>query len=351
MDSWMVDIKIQNALKARKQIIISPLGRNGLIFKDILNHRYGIKEKFSIDNVISQWNINCKSVDDLLPASTDDVVIINSDIKNVSEMLKNSIQSKGYETDCMDLPSVYSASTEDIQYLKKLELYFHPKRVKDYQLTRIGRDHDGGYVLIDDFRGGDKVYSFGIADDVSWETDMAELYGKTIFMYDPTIEALPQNHRRFCFHKNGIAGREMDNEYHTLPFFLNENGHFDQRDMVLKIDVEGAEWEVFSALEKTVLNQFSQITIEFHDLLVRKDREIVIQALENITDTHQCIWAHGNNFDFALNTDGICMPNVLEATFVRKDCYEFTEQTLKLPTAFDMPNCREMKDFSLTQWM
>ena len=90
---------------------------------------------------------------------------------------------------------------------------------------RVGRDFDGGYVMLDDFSSQkfDAAYSFGINDDVSWDEAMAAL-GMDIFMYDHTIEKLPkqgkkspwriyQNYVRDIF---GLRFGSLDDEYLEL---------------------------------------------------------------------------------------------------------------------------------------
>ena len=79
-----------------------------------------------------------------------------------------------------------------------------PKEVVGKKLVRIGHDYDGGYVMVDDIENC-IAYSFGIADDVSWDLGMA-YRGVDVYMYDHTIKKLPTQHERFHFFKNGICG-------------------------------------------------------------------------------------------------------------------------------------------------
>lgn len=57
--------------------------------------------------------------------------------------------------------------------------------------VRIGRKNDGGYVMFDDFESRKYAYSIGIADDVSWDRDIASR-GLDVYMYDHTIQGLPE---------------------------------------------------------------------------------------------------------------------------------------------------------------
>lgn len=51
----------------------------------------------------------------------------------------------------------------------------------------------------------------------------------------------------------------------TLDNFLEEN-HIEHVDL-LKIDIEGAEIELFESIKKEILDRIDQITVEFHDFL------------------------------------------------------------------------------------
>ncbi len=66
-------------------------------------------------------------------------------------------------------------------------------------------------------------------------------------MYDHTIAALPAQHPRFHWQRTGIAWRHFEGRpLATLSAMLHDNGHEDRRDLILKMDVEGAEWEVLA---------------------------------------------------------------------------------------------------------
>ena len=43
-----------------------------------------------------------------------------------------------------------------------------------------------------------------------------------------------------------------------------ENGHSSEKNMILKIDIEHAEWESLKDISDTILSQFKYILIELH---------------------------------------------------------------------------------------
>src|SRR5258705_12601176 len=48
-----------------------------------------------------------------------------------------------------------------------------PKKAMGYEQVRLGRERDGGYVLVNDFSNVSPALSFGIADAASWHLEIA----------------------------------------------------------------------------------------------------------------------------------------------------------------------------------
>ena len=59
----------------------------------------------------------------------------------------------------------------ETEYVKQVHLHFPIKDVVDYDYVRVGREYDGGYVMVNDFKDVKNAYSCGINDDVSWDID------------------------------------------------------------------------------------------------------------------------------------------------------------------------------------
>lgn len=222
--------------------------------------------------------------------------------------------------------------------------------VKNYSYCRIGRAFDGGYVMLDDFRNVQIAYSFGICDDVSWDTDMAKR-GIQVYMYDHTIDKIPHEDNNFHFFKLGIKGIVDQNPcLETLSNILISNGHADEKNMILKLDVEGAEWEVLSSLNEEVLNQFRQIVIEFHDVNNYDRQSLIKCALTNINKTHQLVHIHANNYSMGNIVERAFLPDSIEATYLNKKQYEFVNVVKSFPTSLDMPNNPTLSDINLGRW-
>jgi hypothetical protein len=215
-----------------------------------------------------------------------------------------------------------------------------PRKLVGSEKVRLGRLYDGGYVMIDRFDGVEAAYSLGINDDVSWDLDVAAR-GIPCFQYDPTIEALPKQHSLFQWKPVWIGGdvdRAANRE--TLESLIGQNGHENSRNLILKCDIEGAEWPVLQQTPTRVMRQFRQIVIEFHNLGMLADPNHgnnVRNAFLNLTASHHVVHVHANNFAGWQVVGGVPVPEVLELTLLRKDEGQFDISDERFPSELDMP--------------
>ncbi len=240
---------------------------------------------------------------------------------------------------------------EFLAFWKKLNQELKVQRILEKSLVRIGKDNDGGYVMIDDFRSGRIAYSFGISDDVSWDADMADK-GYEIFMYDHTIGHLILDHKGFHFKKSGIAdSKEQLQDLDSLEHYLEENGHKDNSEMILKMDVEGAERGFFNLVDQNTLKKFDQIVFELHGLFMGGYRNSILSALRKINETHLLFHIHANNHGNVIWIDDEPFPELLELSFVKKGLYKTEEaEDLKLPLEIDRACLKEFPDIILGNW-
>lgn len=230
-------------------------------------------------------------------------------------------------------------SAAQMEVLRTLSL-LHPLGVSCGKV-RTGGPHDGGYVMANDFRDNRIAYSIGVGPQVEWDVEMANR-GLHIYQYDHTVEGLPAQHPNFHYAKIGIGPDLSDPELVTLERMLEDNEHVDEENMLLKIDVEGAEWDVFDKMSSNTLAKFDQVVVEYHgfeflgqdSFRTRADR--VFQVLNH---THQVIHIHGNNYANFAMIQNIPVPHVLEVSYARKGRFEFCESTDVFPTHLDEP-CR-----------
>lgn len=141
----------------------------------------------------------------------------------------------------------------------------------------------------------------------------------------------------------------------TLSYFLQSNRHEQAHDMVLKMDIEGAEWDVLSNIDERYLRQFSQIVIEYHGLLSANSNvadKKIFPALRKINNTHNLIHLHDNNMGTYVEWGNKVFPDVLEATYVSKEKAMTLEadKDIVLPHRLDEPNDPNRQDIVLGRW-
>lgn len=212
----------------------------------------------------------------------------------------------------------------------------YPKTPVGKQIARFGRDFDGGYVMINDFTENDFLISFGVADDISFERQLMQTVGYA-HLYDNSIPGLPTKLNNSEFFKETIS--RVDKEG-----FCNLRKSISRapagKDLILKSDVEGGEWDLLEAATSAELQKFRQIVIEFHGFGYAHREEAYdrfIRTFEKINKTHQSINVHGNNFSSYAFGEG-SIPQVLEISYARKSDYDFKKFDKALADIFNKKN-------------
>jgi len=84
-------------------------------------------------------------------------------------------------------------------------------------------------------------------------------------------------------------------EVDSLTNHLKANDDLGKR-KVLKMDVEGAEWDSLDSTPQDILIQFDQIIIELHGIRILKDLDIKIRVLQKLNENFYLHHIHGNNY-------------------------------------------------------
>lgn len=218
----------------------------------------------------------------------------------------------------------------------------------DLPKIRIGHRRDGGYVLVDRPSTSD-VLSFGISTDVSFERAMAER-GHRSFMFDHTIDALPEAHPLFTWFKVGIRGSAASSEP-LLPLDEHVRRLPDlSPSLILKMDVEGAEWDVFSSLPAGGLDRFEQIVLEVHWLRNLDDpafQDRVLRSMQALNARFTLFHVHANNCRELGFVGGFAVADVLELSFVRSDLVTPRPSQTLYPSTLDLGNNHAVHDHAL----
>lgn len=201
-----------------------------------------------------------------------------------------------------------------------LKTEFKPKYL--YDLLRIGKNNDGGYLVeSNSIQIAKSLISFGIGKDWSFEFHLKKIKNIPIFAYDHTIEKfeeLPQFksffnvNRNNYFFKKKIGETLLENNNTNIEKIVNDlNLYFLglKPPIFFKIDIEGSEYIILNDLVK-FSKSISGLVIEFHDVPVNLN--IILKFIKDI-DLDLC-HIHANNWG---GLDSNNVPKVLELTFAR----------------------------------
>jgi len=211
---------------------------------------------------------------------------------------------------------------------------------------RIGSKNDGGYVLLDDFKQIKYVYSFGIENEISFDKELADK-NIDVFMYDHTINKLPFENIKFHWKKIGLISINSKNDtFKTLPELLIENGHIKENNLILKLDIESAEWDIFQKIPINIIKKFKFIIGEFH--FDDNNKYLQLKTIQKINKTHQIFHLNCNNCGSSIiNFDKYKLCNLLEISFANKADYKFDEFKEMFPIkGINGKNCENEKDLN-----
>ena len=233
-------------------------------------------------------------------------------------------------------------------------------------LVRIGRDHDGGYLISQsDIDQSELLIGLGINDDWSFEKDFLNRKKISVYAYDASVNAkyffkqiiksafridnlklffhwfkVFIKYKKFfsqsnVHHIQKFVGLNSESKQHcTFKDVLNETN---SKNIFFKIDIEGSEYRF---LKDIIANdeRISGMVIELHDC------DIHLIEIENFINKFRLnlVHVHANNFSPIRLDDNL--PLVLELTFSK---YAKFSSNYSLPHKFDMPNNRNVMDYEL----
>lgn len=217
-------------------------------------------------------------------------------------------------------------------------------------LTRVGDAGDGGYVMVEEI-AAEAAISIGIGSNVSWDLDVAG-HGLPVAMFDPTIPAAPASVPGGRFHRVGLGTAQQATTsglaLEPLARLLELAEAPTTGDLILKIDIEGAEWDALADVGD--FSRYPQIVFELHDLSRLADAGSaanVLHLLRAIHATHLPVHIHANNEAGLAAFGAYWLPEVLEVSYLRRDLAVNARPADALDTRLDSPSNDRFADLSL----
>jgi hypothetical protein len=191
----------------------------------------------------------------------------------------------------------------DPRIRQELFALVQPVALKNCTLERFGEDHDGGYLvcgnLLKDVKG---AYSYGISGYDQWGCDASTKLGVKLHQYDCFDTRQPS-----CpggdtvFHAECIGDAAKTEEgrlFDTMQNQLAKNGDAAKR-LLVKMDVEGAEWDSLLHAPDATLDRIDQLAIEFHYI----NEERYVETVQRLKQFFYVAHLHVNNWSCARGLD------------------------------------------------
>jgi len=188
------------------------------------------------------------------------------------------------------------AASRPAEIRKELFAEIQPVRVTNCELKRFGEPHDGGYPLCVNLLGAVKAgYSYGISGYDGWGCDVSRQLHVPVHQYDCfnlTEPSCPGGTTVFHGECVGTAKSTEDGRpFDTLSDQFANNGHA-AAPIVMKIDVEGAEWDSFLLAPDSVFSHIDQLDVEFHHV----DDPKYVATMKRLKQFFYIAHVHYNNF-------------------------------------------------------
>ena len=212
-------------------------------------------------------------------------------------------------------------------------------------MQRFGKNNDGGYLLCSELLENIQVaYSYGIDGRDSWGCDVSKRLNVNVHQYDCFNTEEPEcEGGNFVFHPECIGSKKElidKREFDTLENQIKKSKE-SSHGIILKMDIEGAEWDSLLNTPKEVLKNIDQLVIEFHS----RDHEKEIKLLKRLNQYFYLVNLHYNNH--SCSEHYLPLPSsVYEVLYVNKQIGIVDHNSRKYldPNPLDMPNNPDFKD-------
>jgi hypothetical protein len=206
-------------------------------------------------------------------------------------------------------------------------------------LVRIGGEGDGGYLVPDDLDDITACFSPGVDRQASFETELGRR-GIGSHLADRSVAAPPAGFVHASFEPVFLGTFDAEGTT-TLGRWVERHAPAGSGDLILQMDIEGAEYGVIDNAASELLRRFRILVIEFHNFdgigqpfICRRIGEVLEKLRLDFVPVH----LHPNNYAGIVHIGGLPVPPLLEVTFLRKDRCLTTALRTDFPHPLDRDN-------------
>ena len=233
-----------------------------------------------------------------------------------------------------------------------------------YRLFRLGGSTDGAYLIPSDLQGINACFSPGCANHKLFEDELTNRFDIRCHLMDFSSDAdsfsTPLVPSKQTFQKKWL---DIDGGPNSVTLSEWISPLEPTGDLLLQMDIEGAEYRNLANCPLTLLKRFRIIVLEMHDLQIQYNTALFVESIAPVIqllgDHFVSVHAHANNAggrEWCPET-GLDVPHVLEITFLRKDRFELASELTTYPPMIPHPldierNCTDLPPLFLSEaWL
>jgi hypothetical protein len=158
-----------------------------------------------------------------------------------------------------------------------------PVALKNCTFKRYGSKNDGGYLMCSNLT--QNVESCDVSRELAVRVHQYDCFTE----HRPTCPGV-----KFFFHDECVGPRKETSAgqpFDTIPHQIEKNGDAG-KEILLKIDVEGAEWDSLMATPAAVLDRIVQMPMELHGA----NEQRFLDTIRKLKQTFYVVNLHYNNW-------------------------------------------------------
>jgi len=271
-------------------------------------------------------------------------VISQNQINAENAIILSSLSSRLSNLEDLFSNNKYMLSDNMSERIDLIRQLISPKRFPSKWTKRMGDSPDGGYYVPILNKNSFVTISCGAGTDISFDSDMSK-YGP-VFLYDGTVDSpLLNSDNIFFFNKN--ISLELSDNSTTLESILIEvfSRYSFPFDLVVKMDIEGDEWDILESLPDSFASKIYTLIVEFHNLSLIEDDIKFDQysaTLKQLSNFFVPIYFRPNNFGGLIISEKNALPEYFEVTYISKNVYKELFNTHQFEKVNSL---RDLRDF------